>query len=562
MLCWILIFLLTALNSFLLSQTEEENKIQFTGNASITQEVYQFEASDSTLQARRLPNQTRFTFNSSLDYGMLQVPITLVLSTRQSNYLTAKAPTQSFMQYLQNPLNYISIAPKYEWAQFQIGSQAPQFSDLTMGNRQIFGIGMDLLPNDFRIASFYGISQRGIEPLGNQLQGTYTQYIYGAKFQYGKEKTGSIGLNFAAFYDDTNSIQNIPSAISIYPEEGLISSINFSIPFTEKIYLYSEVAASAFTRNQFSDKVVFNGIEVDLYIQEAKSSTLIDGAAKSRLVIDYGNWGLNAQGIYVSDGFRSVGYQFFVSDRVEYTIGGNYRTEDSKFNVNGSIGQRFNNLQETKSTTTNQIIANCNIFYQLTDDFSANISYTNFGIRNNTLNDTLKLEMVSNSFSFTPSYRFETDWTNNNLNLVIAADDFEDFNTLTGEFRTNSTKNASLVFVSALKDIPFSGNLFTTYVTNNLPNANLELISIGFGGNYRLLDNTFVPGLRLSLNQSSIGSNTDDIKIGVRFTSRYKLENDLILRLNYSLNDYSYGSSRSNATFTENYLQFGLSYSF
>ncbi|MFA7325943.1 MAG: hypothetical protein WC121_04710 [Candidatus Kapaibacterium sp.] len=556
------LYLTFILSTAIALSEEKPIEFQISGNASLTQEVYQFEASDSTLNARHLPNQTRFTYNSSFDYDLLQVPVTIVLNSRQSNYITAQAPGQNFLQYIQNPLNYVSISPKYEWAQFHFGSQSPQFSDLTMGNRQIFGLGMDLLPENFRLASFYGVSQRGIEPLGKQLKGAYTQYIYGAKFQYGKEKSGSIGLNFAALYDDTNSISNIPATTKIYPEEGLISSINFSIPFTDEIYLYSEIAASAFTRNQLSDNVILNDKEVDLFIQEAKSSTLIDGAAKSRFVLDYGSWGINAQGLYAGDGFRTIGYQFFISDRVEYSLGGNYRTEDSRFRISGSAGQRFNNLFETKSTTTSQLIANANIFYQVTDNLSANANYTNFGIRNNTSNDTLKLEMVSNSFSFSPAYSFESKWGNSNLNLVFGFDDFEDFNTLTGEFRTNSTKTGSIIFASALKDLPLTTTLFSTYVTNNLPDADLKLISIGVSGNYRLWENTFVPGLKLSLNQSSLGNNTDDVKLGIRFTSRYKITKMLIFRLNYNYNDYNYGSSRSNATFTENYLQTGLSYSF
>jgi hypothetical protein len=86
--------------------------------------------------------------------------------------------------------------------------------------------------------------------------------------------------------------------------------------------------------------------------------------------------------------------------------------------------------------------------------------------------------------------------------------------------------------------------------------------TITAGAEYRFLDNTLVPSLRLSYTRSSIGENTPDNRLRLNLAGRYLVTKKLSFRLSANLNNYNYGSQREGISFHEQFLEFSVNYGF
>lgn len=511
--------------------------------------------------APRRPNSLhRLVANTSLSYGKFRLPFSIMLSSYQTNFTTPQVNNPNLLQFLQNPMNRISIAPSYDWATLNLGHYTPRYSDLSAGNTPLFGAGIDLKPGNFNINAFAGIMQREIEADTNaNLPGAYRRMLYTMRLAYNTDGGSVFGLNFIHMNDDTNSVEERP--LFALPESGYLTSFDMNLPIFKQLVFYGEVGLNYFTRNQFSDQLEQSVINLPESLNPRYSSS-VDIAGKSGFRLDFGNWGTSIEGLYVGDGYRPLGYRFFQSDRVDFTISPFLNLFNNKLTLRGTVGQRFNNLQDSKSQPTNQFIASVNAMYFLNRSFNINADFSNFGVRNNVDNDTLKIEMVSRAFSIMPNYTLDREKATHRFSLMYSQDDFEDLNTITGSLRSNLTQTIMLRYNLRSKEIPISGNLAYNYITNDLEIGMLNMNTVTAGAEYRFLDNTLVPSLRLSFTSSSIGENTPDNRVRLNLGGRYLLTKKLSFRLSANLNNYNYGSQREDVSFNEQFLEFSVNYGF
>ena len=544
------------------SQLDSADEFRFYGNTSLSADFYSMnESGPGNVRARRPATLMRLVVNTGMNYGKFSMPFTMVLSSNQTNFTTPQAPDQSIWQYFQNPMNRITLSPKYDWAQLHLGQYIPDYSDLSTGNTPVFGAGMDLRPGNFQVAAFYGNSQRAIEPDSTSgLPGAFAQRFFATRLAYIGDDGGNVGLNFVRVFDDTNSVDSYP--INRFPSSGLLTSLNFEIPVAELLKFYGEGGICYFTRNLFSDDIESDELEFIPDFLNPKYSSRIDYAAKGGLLIKQDIWEIDLSAMYIGDGYEPLGYRFMQSDRIEYTVAPKVRLFDNKLMLRGSIGQRFNNISETKSESSTQLIGSVGAYARITDQLSLAADFSNYGVRNNIDIDTLRIEMVSRAFSITPGYTIRSDYMTHQINATYSHDDFTDFNTVTGRFRSNVTQSLMASYAVRFNEFPLSANISANHVENDLDVGALELNALNLGGSYSFMDNKLQPSLRFSLSQNSIGNNTSDIKFGVRAGIRYEIIDDLMLRLSANINSYDYGSIRNNMAYTETFIQTTLSYRF
>ena len=128
-----------------------------------------------------------FSSSPSNSGKYFSIPFGVNITNQKTSYNLPNVPTENLYDYIQNPRNNIHIDPKYKWFQSHLGSHTPNYSNLTTGDIQIFGVGFEMNPGKFILSANYGKSQIAIEPdaLLN-IPGAYAQKIYGMRIGYGK----------------------------------------------------------------------------------------------------------------------------------------------------------------------------------------------------------------------------------------------------------------------------------------------------------------------------------------------------------------------------------------
>jgi len=130
-----------------LSQDKAENCIRMHGGITLSGDFYSFQSDYSMFGPQRPPNLWRLIFTPTLQFSELIILLfTIVLSSVETNVTTPRTERSSFMQFLLSPVNNIGLAsfsPQIGWATFHLGSHTPQYSHLSAGDYQVFGVGVN-----------------------------------------------------------------------------------------------------------------------------------------------------------------------------------------------------------------------------------------------------------------------------------------------------------------------------------------------------------------------------------------------------------------------------------
>lgn len=561
--------------------------VSFGGSITLTADFYNYTSTpDSAQKGRRPPSLFRLLFNPVLSFGdNISFPFNIHLTTPETNTLTPSISKPSLAQFLENPANsfgFSSITPKIGWAGFSLGSHSPNYSALSVGDQQIFGAGFDLKPGNFRIAASYGTSQRAIEPdTSKNIQGAYRRDMYMARAAFGKEDGVMIGLNIVRAKDDPTSIQNtivsitpahiIPTDTSFHvpadtirlrAEEGFVASTDLKMQLGDGITFGGEVALSSFTRDLSSPEKAISGNPLS-FAQTTRTSTRADLAGTATLGIQKKIWGLKFTGLYMGAGFAPIGYAFVQADRLEFSIAPNLHLFDNKFSINGSIGERTNNLSKTKGETTTQIIGSANMSADIGEAFNLSAQYSNFGIRNDQSFDSLKIQTVSQSLSIDPTLTLQMSSMTHIIAASFAIDDYKDFNVVSGATGSNDTKTLLGSYTAALNSIPLTVNLLASYMENRLSVGTLIIRSIGTTIGYSFFNRKLMPTFSVTASGSTLGAAPTDEQIFYKFGIRWRLAKMLDLMATIGNNSYLYGDPiPKGSAFKETIIQLSVTTQF
>lgn len=544
------------------AQTGEKSAVSFSGSATVTGDVYVFSSiPDSANAPRRPANLWRLIFAPTISFGdWLTLPFNIMISSRETNTATPSTGGSTFLQFLQNPgtnLGFISVAPTFGWAKIHIGTHTLRFSELSSGDSQIFGAGVELRPGKFRFSASAGSMQRAIEPdSAKNIRGAFARWMYLTKIGVGTEDGTFVDLNVVRTRDDPASITRQPGGVS--PEEGVLVSTNARIAITDAMYITAEAGTCVFTRDMAASDLSSADNTLNHIIRQ-RISTRSDYAGTVAFSVTRENWGIKAASKYIGAGYVPLGYPYMQSDRLEFTLSPRVGLLDHALNISGSIGSRTNNLSGTKDETSTQLLGAANIFWTATENFNVSAEYSNFGIRNNVAQDTLRIETVSRSMNVTPSYTIVTASVIHALSATVSVDDFIDYNVVSGTQNSNTTKSILGTYAPSFVAIPLSLNLTGSLMTNDLQAGALRIASGTFGGSYRFLQGRVVPALSVTYSGNRLGGHTDDRQLYIRVSGRWQITNKIALNLAVSQNRYVYGSSRLGVRFVETYFQTSLS---
>ena len=108
-----------------------------SGNAGVSYEYYGLSRKPTGwtgFTPRKPWNQVRFNFTPTMQFSKnFSIPFNFNFAMKPTNYAGPYAgiKKQSFGQFITNPMNSFGLNPKYKWAEFQLGTQYLNYSDLS-----------------------------------------------------------------------------------------------------------------------------------------------------------------------------------------------------------------------------------------------------------------------------------------------------------------------------------------------------------------------------------------------------------------------------------------------
>ncbi len=569
--------------------TDSEPLVRVSGSASVTSDFYELTSDPSIAQKGRRPAVLhRLVFAPTITIaGIVTLPLNVMITYPETNTTTPSITAPSLMELFTNPANALglsSFSPKIGWAQLHLGSHTPQLSELSGGDLQLFGVGVDLTPGLFQASASRGIIQRAVEPDASRgINGAYRRTMTMGRIAVGNPDTTSVGVNLVYASDDPTSLRS--SIVSIVPsgpfegdpsvilpadtirlraEEGAIASVDMKTRIADGVTIAAEGAISAFTRDIGSN--VLDPSDNPLSgLFTARTSTRFDGAANATLAFRYASWGISLSGLYMGAGFQPLGYPFQQTDRMDLKVSPMLNLLNGDLTFSGTIGQRVNNLSETKGERLTQTIANGQLAVRFSEVLSITSTYSNFGIRNNRQDafDSARVQNVSETFSIDPMIVFSAAEMMHTFNVGLSIDRYDDFNLVSGVASSNNTRSALLTYTGVFQTMPLTVGLTASLLENALSIGTLTVSSMGVNASYRMLSGALTPTISLTRSQSAFARDATDTQTFVKTGLRWKPVKTMTMAVNYGINAYSYGDTATRGTgFTEHMLQLSLSTTF
>ncbi|MBL7818645.1 MAG: hypothetical protein JNL70_26835, partial [Saprospiraceae bacterium] len=405
---------------------------------------------------------------------------------------------------------------------FYAGTQTPQYSEMTVGNVSLFGAGMDVKLKRFYLSAGAGYAQHAIprDSLLN-IPGAYQRTQFSLRGGIGSKEGTFVGGNVVYATDDA---QSVTSPLDVTPQTAFTASGEYQLKLGKVVKWKGEIATTVRTSNttfydntnltdstklilrqKFSDPIESKIPKPARAYLPINPSTLVDFAATSTLNLNIKGLGLDFKGLYVGPGFKPVGYPFFISDRFDATVGTKFSLFKNKLNFNGTTGWRVTNfskwlekenisvpkitaddvsiplvVQGGSIAATEQLLINAGLSIQFSEKLNLETSYSNFGVQNTVVDDTLRVRNVGQNFVVTPSYTFGNEVYTSSIILMGSMDIFRDLNIVSGALNDNDSKIANLTYTLALKKNPLTVNVSAAYF--NIVSSNLELDNSTFTG--------------------------------------------------------------------------------
>ena len=570
--------------------------VTFSGSAGISTEFYSFDNPNGAQIGRRPASLTRLTLAPVLSFGSwFSLPLNLVLTLPETNVTTPALTAPSFSQFFSNPINQLGFtltSEKLNGSRVHIGTHTPKFSELSGGDIQLFGVGLDARPGPVQLAASGGIAQRAVAPDSSRgVRGTFRRDMYLGRVGIGSTETRRLGVNVVYARDDRSSlasdiVQVIPArpfeddstviipadTVRIRAEEGLIGSLDASVELSSGITLSGEMAISTFTSDTRADIVAATGgTDFISTIADGLSSLLqrrvttrADLAGTAALAIKQPTWGITLSALYMGAGFMPLGYPFAQADRIDLKVSPSLRLFEGDVTLAGSVGQRVNNLSETKGEALTQFIANGVMNIRFSDVFSLAVNYANFGVRTNNVFDTLKVENVSQSFSIDPTVMIEGGSLLHTITGSVAFDAYDDFNVVSGAESSNDTRSATLTYTAMLMDIPLTIGGVGTYIENALFAGMLVIRTAGLNASYRLFGGAVTTSVSYTMAGSTFGALPTDSQGFLKLTARWNMTKNINLVASLANNSFRYGQllPTRGSSFTEQIAQIALNSTF
>lgn len=522
----------------------------------------------SGIDARRPSNVSNVFLNSKLLVGRyIQIPANINFTSLPVHYGSFETQQSfgdfSLMDFVVNPINTFNTGLYYKDLKWDIGTVSNNMSRLTMSGVPMFGTGVSFNHKKLILQTNHGISQHAIErDLDHNIIGQYKRTLQSYKLGMGNLNRSYFAFNFIKGEDDTTSITM--DSLSTEAQVGVVAGFDFGFRITKNLRFSGEFASSLFTSDLTSSDIEFDHPAVNAInkILPFKLSTFADIAFITELNQTYKKWSLGMRSEYIGAGFRTMGQPFLQADRLDLTVSPRTRLFKNKINLNLTGGYRVNNLSGTKGNTMNQFISNSSITANITDDLMLYVQYSNFGVENNVIGDSLRIRNITQTLVIAPVYTTEDNGGRNTYNLNLTLNDFEDFNAISGALNSNVSQVYSGGIYRSFykKPLTIGFSLSSFNLNSELLTINTNNVSITTG--YKFFEDKLKLNLITTYSMNKNNGSNGSSQITSRLRTSYETKDGWSFSLSASNNSFDYSASSALDFYRENLLEVGLTKSF
>ncbi len=469
------------------------------------------------------------------------------------------------------PFNQVGVSPFYKWIKVHAGYRNLLFSEFTLGGATFLGGAVELTPGKLRFGSFYGRLRRRVDNdslMPFAILPSYERWAYGGKLGYGNN---SSFLDFIFLKSKDEVKYNDNETFKIKPEDNIVLGLNTELTFFKTVSLGTNLAASALTANTFLDTISldsFSGFEQLSFINDwivLNASTNVKFAGNSFIQIKGKKASLKFTYRYVEPGYMSHGANYIQDDLKQYLTSSSISLFKQKLILNASAGLQYNNLDNTKTTTSERTIGSINMAIIPTSRLNINLNYANFGTSTQAgtsqVNDSIYLSLINENVSAGINYSIIKTKLNHLISINTLITTTNDRNEFTRKFTQSDVKFGSINYNLGINKIQLNIglgisqtllNTYNTYIT--IPGVNTSLRKALFKKSLNLIVNYNYQ--KRTLNTSKDGS-VSTLAADVRYN--LKKRNTFTVGFTYTENSSSIKTYR---TYNENRLRIQYGYTF
>lgn len=322
---------------------------------------------------------------------------------------------QTIGQYLLHPGNMLYVGPKWKNFQLHLGSQTPYFSELSIGDLQLFGLGATYQMGTYRFFGVIGIGQRGIEPTG-VFTGAFRRDLAAFRVERKLLDKHIVGLNVVKAKDRIASVDSIYPLL--LPQKGVIISVNGNFKVNNELTLHAELANAAFANDLRLDSANSEFSPAGLLI--AKSHTSSFALTAGARYVKKGN-GFNAHVKRIGKEFNHVAYPQRDNDVLDISFSPYGQLLNNKVSMNGQIGFMSNSVSQMDSSLFgNQVFGMVNTNIRPARMLDIQFGYFRSHLSADNPVDSLKYKAIVQNLQVAPTFKKKLFGINHRLTLLFS----------------------------------------------------------------------------------------------------------------------------------------------
>ena len=535
--------------------------MNFSAQAGVHADFYNMTSFGEDIAARRPDQFLRFVASGSFGYKSIQAPFNIMLSRGQSSAsLNSPIPTDdNLFDYITNPVNSVGMEVKVnKESKATLGTYVPKYGLYTSGVLRVFGVGADVtIKKKWRMAFHTGNSQIAVpENLFSDDPGSYVRRVLSGMVGYGKKDDTHLWLTFMRAND---RIRSQPDTLSLIPpQQNLVVGLNYKWKVDKHYFIEGELAKTAMTENLLEPLVTSKSRTFSRFMDINSTSRL--GSAYKTIVGRKGKiLSVKLVGEYIDVGFRSLAFPFQQPDQLNLTVEPKINLMKGKLTFASAIGERTNNLTGEKAAPSKQSLFSLNAGWQATQQLNIAAGFSNFGFRNIVRNDTLKIENVTRSISFSPSYTIQRSSMVHTVTLNVATETFRDFNLITGSEADNDALTLLGTYIIALTGKPLSLNFSAMRFDNQMATTSLLMHTYSAGVDYKIKKSAKT-GVKLVYSSNKMGENAAANQVLTQIKYAHQVRKKLAFNFAGSINLYKFGEEKPGVRYRETLVRTSLVY--
>lgn len=304
----------------------------------------------------------------------------------------------------------------------------PQYSDYTVSGAQIKGLNLEYNPGNFYLALAGPYNNKAI------VGSTYQRYMVTGRIGYGKKDYSHIYMTMMYAQDAESSIEPVINSTQILtPQENFLVGLQGDLNlFNNKLKLRGEAAGSGITNDLQAPGFDVNSLELGCFTKSAynffdifiniNSSTSASYFYKFSAIYDEVSTStkLIAELERIQPGYVSLGSPDKADDKFQLKFSAESKFFNNQLSARASLKRIEDNLGGIyKAFTTEQWFLSFLLNLRFKNYPTFTVNYSPQILKNDAVNNLLKLSNFNNNLNITASYPFRISGTINNTLLTF-----------------------------------------------------------------------------------------------------------------------------------------------